>query len=350
MGAAVTPTDEWWEDLTDELFLNDTFSDYPDYEDVFDLSWGVNFKPVFIAVMLSVVFVVGILANALLLKVLLKSRKTWRVTDTFILQLAVANVMLLATLPLWAAQYASVGGWVFGTLMCKTTVGVFMINFYCGIFLMLCISVVYCLSIVRSAERFMQRNPWVVHACCVGVWIFSLLLSIPDWISLEVAIDDRKNRRECLRQFSKFGNGTEEMMILLKWLHPIVGFLLPSVVLILCFSCILLQLWCSSPSPQKQQAFKTITALSLLFFLCQAPFYITLMWEKCNQNTMVEKASECINFLDKALTITSTLGYFHWVLNPILFVLVDVKLWLQLRDMWGKTSNHAVFQPSVYSS
>lgn len=112
--------------------VSDDNSSYGDYccdgGDVCDLNEGVHFEAVFIPVLYSVAFIVGVLGNGVLLGVLVQSRKTWSVTDTFILHLGVADVLLLVTLPLWTAQAAQEAGWTFGTPLCKITGTVFTVR------------------------------------------------------------------------------------------------------------------------------------------------------------------------------------------------------------------------------
>lgn len=95
---------------------------------VCDLTDSQEFEATFIVVLYSLTFVVGVLGNVLLLGVLVQSRRTWSVTDTFILHLALTDVLLLVTLPMWAAQAAQADGWTFGTPLCKITGSVFMVG------------------------------------------------------------------------------------------------------------------------------------------------------------------------------------------------------------------------------
>lgn len=93
-----------------------------------DLNEGTQFEAVFIPVLFSIVFVVGVLGNGVLLGVLARSRRMWSVTDTFILHLGVADLLLLVTLPFTIAQAAQVNGWTFGTPFCKITGAVFTVR------------------------------------------------------------------------------------------------------------------------------------------------------------------------------------------------------------------------------
>lgn len=96
--------------------------------EVCDQTSSQEFEATSIVILYLLAFVVGILGNGLLLLVLAQSRRTWSVTDTFILHLTVADVLLLVTLPTWAVQAAQAEGWTFGTPLCKINGAVFMVR------------------------------------------------------------------------------------------------------------------------------------------------------------------------------------------------------------------------------
>ncbi|XP_047454761.1 C-X-C chemokine receptor type 3-like [Mugil cephalus] len=321
----------------DDLY-EDNITDY-DYNDsccergdVCDLHENTAFGAVFIPILYSVVFIVGFLGNGALLGVLVKSRKSWNVTDTFILHLGVADILLLLTLPLWAAQAAQSEGWTFGTPLCKITGAVFTINFYCGIFLLACISLERYLSVIHASQMYSNRNSKVVHISCVAVWVFSMILSIPDWIFLDAVMDDRRNRTECVRNYFQFNSETvDDWQLASRLLYHIVGFLLPSVVLIFCYSCILWRLHCGAQGLQKQRAFRVIVAVIVVFFLCWTPYNITLV-----ADTIYYRRSNeiCVSSsLEKAIIVTTLIGFLHCSLNPILYAFMGVKFRLQLLDI-----------------
>ncbi|KAM4735222.1 C-X-C chemokine receptor type 3-like [Anableps anableps] len=327
-------TDQWWHDYAEYIVNNSNYSDYGDFEggDVCDLS--STFEALFIPTLYSVAFIVGILGNGLLLGVLFKSRKSWSVTDTFILHLAISDVLLLLTLPLWSVQHATQPGWQFGSVLCKITGTVFTINFYCGIFLLACISVDRYLSIVHATQMYTRRKPWVVHASCLLVWLFSVLLSIPDWIFLEDLKDPRRgNKTECVRNYKKFDLDDKIYKMVGRGLYHTLGFLLPSIVLVFCYSCILWQLRCGTKGLQKQRAFKVIIAVVAVFFLCWTPYNVALWVDTVRQNNSSVSTCGTQTSLGKALTVTSSLGYLHCSLNPILYAFVGVKFRRQLLNI-----------------
>lgn len=116
-------------------FLNQnlTYDYHDDYENPEDLLEASN--AVWILAVYPVVLLVGLLGNALLMAVLGLKKEPWRVSDIFILNLGIADLLLLLMLPLWAVQAAHDSGWVFGKVLCKISGAVFNVSteFLCGL-------------------------------------------------------------------------------------------------------------------------------------------------------------------------------------------------------------------------
>ncbi|XP_036394143.1 C-X-C chemokine receptor type 3-like [Megalops cyprinoides] len=293
---------------------------------------SMRFEAVFIPILYSLALVLGLLGNGLVLGVLCQLRRSWSVTDTFILHLTVADTLLLLTLPFWAVEAAQ--GWSFGKPLCKLMGAIFKINFYCGIFLLACISLDRYLSIVHAVQMYSRRKPWAVQASCLCVWIFCLLLSIPDWVFLEPVAEPRRGgKEECTHNYLKFNTSAKDWRMASRLLYHVVGFVLPSLVMVFCYSCILLRLNRGSQGPQKQKAIRVILALVVVFFVSWTPFNITLIADTLRSNHTANLTCGSTNALDVSLTVTSTLGYLHCCMNPVLYAFVGVKFRRHLLEM-----------------
>lgn len=214
------------------------------------------------------------------------------------------------------------------------------VNFYCGIFLLACISLDRYMSIVHATQMYSRRKPRMVHVSCLCVWLFSLFLSIPDWIFMRAQWDTRRERTECIRDYFKFGaTAVASWRMASRLIYHVVGFLLPSAILIFCYSCILRQLRCGSHSLQKQKAFRVIMAVVLVFFICWTPYNVTLMIDTMYMDS-TDGNDNCTTrtSLEKAKIVTSSLGYLHCSLNPILYAFVGVKFRRQLLGMFSLLS------------
>ncbi|XP_026040420.1 C-X-C chemokine receptor type 3-like isoform X2 [Astatotilapia calliptera] len=326
----VTGEDLDWSDLFENVsYWNSSYEG----GDIYDLTKVVNFEAVFIPVLYSVVFVVGLLGNGVLLGILARSRKTWSVTDIFILHLGVADILMLVTLPIWAVQYAQSDGWTFGTPLCKIIGSVFTINFYSGILLLACISLDRYLSIVHATQMYSRKKPWVAQTSCLMVWCFSLLLSIIDWIFLEELFDARQGRRECVPNYYKFGEeAVYNWRLASRMIYLIVGFVLPSASMIFCYARILDQLRYGAQSLQKQRAFKVIVAVVVVFFICWMPYNIMILVDtiNCSKNNVTCSVTKSVA---KAETVTKCVCFIHCCLNPILYAFVGVKFRRQLMSI-----------------
>ena len=201
----------------------------------------------------------------------------------------------------------------------------FQINFYCGIFLLAVISLDRYLSIVHAAQMYSRKKTWVVHASCASVWLFSIFLSIPDWLFLQALKNTRRdNKTECVHNYLAYGQSASQWRLASRLVYHLVGFLLPSVVLLYCYSCILLRLQRGSQGLQKHRAVRVILALVLVFFLCWTPYNITLLVDTLHTNNTLIDTCETRTSLDIALSATSSLGYLHCSLNPVVYAFVGV--------------------------
>ncbi|KAJ8388833.1 hypothetical protein AAFF_G00125890 [Aldrovandia affinis] len=289
----------------------------------------------FIPALYSLVLVVGLLGNGLVLSVLFQLCRAWNVTDTFILHLAVADTLLLLTLPFWAVEAAQ--GWIFGTGLCKVMGAIFRINFYSGIFLLACISLDRYLSIVHAVQMYSRCKPWVVQASCLSVWLFCLLLSIPDWVFLEPVGDPRRGGNlECTHNYLRFSTSAQDWRLASRLLYHIIGFLLPSIVMVFCYSSILLRLR-GSQGPQKQQAIRVILALVVVFYMNWTPFNVALLVDTIRSSSKKETGNMCEGrvALDVSLVVTAALACLHCCLNPVLYSYLCVNFWHHLLDKQG---------------
>ncbi|XP_056125895.1 C-X-C chemokine receptor type 3.1 [Rhinichthys klamathensis goyatoka] len=300
---------------------------------VCDQDSSMHFDSIFIPVLYSLALVVGLLGNGLVLVVLWKKRQSLNVTDIFILHLSLADTLLLMTLPFWAVE--AVKGWIFGTALCKLNGAIFKINFYCGIFMLSCISLDRFLSIVYAVQMYSRKKPMVTHCCCLMVWVFCILLSIPDWKFLTDYADSRRQDKiECVPFYP-----SDNWHLYSRLLYHILGFALPAIMMLFCYSCILLRLRRGSQGMQKKRAIRVIIALVLAFFISWTPFNITLIIDtiknnlKNNQTISYQKSCDSTTALDVALTATSTLSYLHCCVNPVLYAFVGVKFRQQLLDI-----------------
>lgn len=114
----------------DGLFKhNDTYEYDGDYE--YKDEVAVREVPaVVLPLLYSAVLLVGLLGNGLVLTTLFRKRRSWSLSDTFVLHLCVADVLLLLALPLWTAQALQQCRSEFGLIACKISTVLFYVSLY----------------------------------------------------------------------------------------------------------------------------------------------------------------------------------------------------------------------------
>lgn len=111
----------------DGLFKhNDTYEYDSNYE--YKDEDEVGAVPVVLPLLYSAVLLVGLLGNGLVLATLFRKRRSWSMSDTFVLHLCIADVLLLLTLPLRTAQALQQDRSAFGFMACKISTVLFYVS------------------------------------------------------------------------------------------------------------------------------------------------------------------------------------------------------------------------------
>ena len=106
-----------------EQNITSIYEDSYEYKDDCDPEEGMHWKPIFLLWLYVLSLVLGILGNGLVFWIMAQMRRSWNLTDTFILHLGVADCLLLLTLPFRAAQSQTFQSqeWSFQQPLCKVT-------------------------------------------------------------------------------------------------------------------------------------------------------------------------------------------------------------------------------------
>ncbi|MEE6516658.1 hypothetical protein FKM82_026299 [Ascaphus truei] len=225
-----------------------------------------EFNSVYQPCVYSLVFLIGVAGNGLVLFTYGFTRSIKSMTDVYLINLAVADLLLLTTLPFVGVN--AVRGWVFGNEMCKVVQGLYSINFYSGFLFLTCISVDRYIEIVRAVEahRLRHKSTYYSKLISIGVWMASILLTLPQFIYSRSQLRDGvyickmifpEHITASVKGFSNFS-------------QIIFGFLVPFCVMVFCYSTIVKTLL-SARSFQKHKALKVIISLVVVFIVFQLP-------------------------------------------------------------------------------
>ncbi|NWI14890.1 CCR9 protein, partial [Crypturellus soui] len=274
-----------------------------------------QFARAFLPVFFWLIFSVGTVGNALVVLVYCKYRFRKSMTDRYLLHLAIADLLLLFTLPFWAKTASD--GWIFKSFMCKIVNSMYKINFYgCTLFLT-CISFDRYITVVQAtkAKNSKQKRLLRSKLMCLAVWLTSVSLCIPEIVYSE-------SRRvgdimTCKMTYPPTINRTFQVTVLA--LKITIGFLLPLLVMVICYTLIIHTLL-QAKRCQKQKSLKIITTIITAFLLSQFPYNSVLLVKTLHMYTGATLSCPAANHVDIGLQVTQSIAFLHSCLNPFLYV------------------------------
>ncbi|XP_043925311.1 C-C chemokine receptor type 6 [Protopterus annectens] len=283
---------------------------------------------------LSLICALGLIGNGLVIVTYVFYKNSKSMTDVYLLNVAVADIFLVLTLPFWAA-YHHAQTWQFGTHVCRMVKGLYDINFYCSMLLLAFISIDRYIAIVQATRSFRLRAKTFVYsrAVCAVIWCASVLVSVPTFMYSE-AYCFSSNRFIC--DFRYPMNNALVLKLVAIILPLCLGFLFPLLIMFFCYAFVIGTLL-QAKNFQKHKAVRVVIAVVVVFLVCNVPYNVILLIEairlgKKNLTCEVEQRLTIVTY------ITESLAYFHCCLNPLLYAFIGVRFrnyFLRiLQDLW----------------
>uniref|UniRef100_A0A4W3GDZ9 Chemokine (C-X-C motif) receptor 3, tandem duplicate 2 n=1 Tax=Callorhinchus milii TaxID=7868 RepID=A0A4W3GDZ9_CALMI len=256
-----------------------------------------------------------------------------KIGDLFVTHLALSDVVLLLTLPLWAAE--SVSSWVFGTVLCKAVGAMFLLSLYSSSFFLVCISVDRYLSIVHAVQLYRRRKPLHASLTTAGVWAASLALSCLELGYRKVQTSVYLNRSTCSYAFDPEVAG--RWYLALRLVHHLACFLLPISVMFYCY-CMVFRTVCRAHMQAKRKTLRLVVSIVAVFLCCWLPYNTVIFLDTLVYFGGLEPSCRTVISLDLARTVTQTLGLTHACLNPLLYAFVGVRFRQEVKELLGLSS------------
>ncbi|XP_017271854.1 C-X-C chemokine receptor type 5 [Kryptolebias marmoratus] len=315
LSGTTTETTMDYYDNTYDYNKSDTFE--PCDDENMDLE---NFSSVLKPILHSIIFLLGLLGNSLMVAVLLRRRRRLRITEIYLLHLALADLTLIFTLPFEVAS--SVAGWVFGDFLCMLTGVLTNLNLLCGSFLLASIGFDRYLAIVHAVPSMRNRRPRVVNLMCVSLWVLCFLLSLPNAVFLSVKNLLNESSYDCY--YHRFEIHSHNWVVANRILHH-VCFFFSLGVMCYCYTTLVITLFHSQKSHAKRSAIRLALLVTLVFCFCWLPHNVTSLMQTLEELQVVEYECGSVVLLNKVSQVAYSLGISHCCLNPFLYAFVGVQ-------------------------
>ncbi|XP_040900205.1 C-X-C chemokine receptor type 3-2 [Toxotes jaculatrix] len=334
MDKVISTTDDYWPDYSDFTVVPGTGRSHaaPCFqEDIY--GFAQKYSPA----IYSLVFLLAVVGNVLVLCVIRRYRMSqsggacaFSLTDTFLLHLAISDLLLAFTLPLFAVQWAH--EWVFGLAVCKISGALFSMNRYSGILFLACISFDRYLAIVHAVSSGWKRNTCHAQIACALIWVCCLALSGVDIAFKQVVeVNTIGQNKPHMCQVWYTENSTQ-WQVGMQLVSMVLGFGLPLLIMLYCYIRIFRSL-CNATRRQKRKSLRLIISLVSVFVICWAPYNCFLLAESLLRLGVVSEDCHFGHVVDTGTLITESVGLSHCALNPLLYGFVGVKFRRELARM-----------------
>ncbi|XP_029455666.1 probable G-protein coupled receptor 19 [Rhinatrema bivittatum] len=256
------------------------------------------------SVILGTIWLVSVFGNSLVCLVIHRSRRTQSTTNYFVVSMACADLLLsMASTPFVLLQVTS-SRWVLGSVMCKLVRYFQYLSPGVQIYVLFSIcldrfyTIVYPLSFKVSREKAKKM--------IVASWIFDAAFVSP---ALFFYGSDWGNHCNFFLPYSWDG-------AIYSIIHLLVGFLIPSILIILFYQKIIKYIWRIGTDGRtvrrtmnivprtKVKTIKMFLMLNSIFLLSWLPFYVVQLWHPdeadSRKSSLVFMAVTCISFSSSA--------------------------------------------------
>ena len=278
-------------------------------------------------VILGLSFLVGAPGNLLVIWTILRHVKQLSHTVVVILHLAVADLLVLITLPLWI--YSLAHSWVFGEAFCKGIV--FMINacMYSSVFLITLMSVERFVAVRYPFASVDWKRKKALNKVLLALWTAAFIFSIP--VIPTQIVDKESGEEHCL--YRSYSSVTQELVCVL--LETVVGYILPFSILVVCYGCL-----CSRITQMtfrsKRKSTVLIASVVIAFGICWTPHHIGNILSLiilAIEDSFKDAAESLESVRSTMAFVAGAMGFISSTINPILYMFAAHSFRSSLRDI-----------------
>ncbi|NWU54397.1 GPR55 protein, partial [Dromas ardeola] len=254
------------------------------------------------------IFILGLVLNALALSVFCCFWKKQTKTSVYMINLALADILLILSLPL-KLHYSDAKA---PGLLCSFIESLYFVNMYGSIFIIVCITVDRYICIKHPFEGRANQSPkWAILSCSV-IWAVAWFCSSPMYIF------HKKNHLNCFRNMSTQAAWSIPIIVSVE----IFGYLIPLTVMVFCSAQnILILLNHKSQAKKKVEgsgSLRVIIINLVVFLVCFTPVHLAICLQCLVRQHVIKDCSlkQSISFF---IQVSMTLANLNCCLDAIFY-------------------------------
>ncbi|XP_058165848.1 relaxin-3 receptor 2 isoform X2 [Dasypus novemcinctus] len=272
---------------------------------------------VVVALAYGLVGALGLLGNLAVLWVLgdCARRAPRQPSDTFVFNLALADLGLALTLPFWAAEAALDFHWPFGGALCKMVLTATVLNVYASIFLITALSVARYWVVAMAVGPGTHLSLFWARAATLGAWVAAALATVPT--AVFGAEGELWGVHLCLLRFpSRYWLGAYHLQ------RVVLAFLVPVAVITTSYLLLLAFLRRRRRRRDSRAVARSVHILVASFFLCWFPNHVVTLWGVLVKFDLVPWDSTFYTLHTYVFPVATCLAHSNSCLNPVLYCLL----------------------------
>ncbi|XP_044069089.1 P2Y purinoceptor 1-like [Siniperca chuatsi] len=292
-------------------------------------SINLNFTHTFLPPVFITVFVVGTLSNIWGLRSVCTSWNNIGNINIFMLNLGVADLLYLFTLPFLMHYYVRNSHWQFGQPFCKVTRFCFNLNLYGSIGFLTCISIYRYLGIVHPMRVMGKITSHHSLAISALVWLVVIIQILPDMFFDK---NDLKLPNSC---FDTTSNDLIRSYLPYSVGWTVTGFAIPLIIIVVCYGHVVVVLAKkANVNPLlKQRCLKLVVILVLLFSICFIPYHV---FRIVNLKTRILKQNGICHASFRDIYIAHQVGRclacLNSAINPLIYIVGNDDFLMKLHN------------------
>ncbi|XP_043932936.1 cysteinyl leukotriene receptor 1-like [Protopterus annectens] len=281
------------------------------------------------SVVYIIVFIFGFTANVLALYVFIKLRHKRNASNTLMVNLSISDLLFSLTLPIRITYYFTEGTVNLGNITCAISTYIFYLNMYTSIFFLMTLSIFRYIAVIyeiRAKEILTVRRATIIT---IAIWIIVASATTPVFFS-----PLQGNGSHC---FEIKNENDKENFRVMNYIG-LLGFVLPFLIIIVCYGCIIRQLRASgrqsllkgrSTVPQHKQSRRNSRSIALaavvllVFLFCFLPYHIhrTVYLHQDKEHT-----TDCsCNTINTFSILTMCLAVANCCIDPLIYYFLSGK-------------------------
>lgn len=276
------------------------------------IQFGAEFLPAFYYTN----FLLSLVGNGLVLCIIYRYEKLTTVTNIFLLNLVISDLIFASSLPFWAVYHKS--EWIFGRALCKLVGSCYSIGFNSSILFLTLMTFDRYLAVVHAISAAQSRRKMYAFASSTAVWVLSILASTKDIVLYDVM--SGSNGLQC--EVTGYYQSTLTKWELIGYYQQfLLFFLVPLVMVLYCYARITIRIM-STRMAEKCRAVKLIFVIVFTFFICWTPYNVVILLKAIKTSF---DPSNCSQALDYALYITRNFAYLYCCISPVFYTFLGKK-------------------------